>query len=134
MLRIIGSELKQHAPFTALGTITGVVFILIIVFSGFLSQVNDVSYTIFYILHPAHVILSALVTTAIFRKYTHGKLWAAVLVGYMGSIGIATISDSLIPYLGETLMVLPHAEAHIGFIEEWWKCHLSRIFHYWVRP
>ena len=120
MLRIIGSELKQHAPFTALGTITGVVFILIIVFSGFLSQVNDVSYTIFYILHPAHVILSALVTTAIFRKYTHGKLWAAVLVGYMGSIGIATISDSLIPYLGETLMVLPHAEAHIGFIEEWW--------------
>jgi hypothetical protein len=26
----------------------------------------------------------------------------------------------LIPYLGESLLGLPHAETHIGFIEGWW--------------
>lgn len=38
----------------------------------------------------------------------------------MGSIGIATISDSLLPYLGETLLNLPNRGIHIGFIEKWW--------------
>lgn len=120
MLRLIARELKNHAPFTALGAITGIVFIVIIAFGNVLPQVSQVSYAIFYILHPAHVVLSALVTTALYKKYGGGKIWAAILVGYFGSVGIATISDSLIPYLGETLMVLPYREIHIGLIEEWW--------------
>ncbi|MBA7689262.1 hypothetical protein ES703_97767 [subsurface metagenome] len=74
----------------------------------------------FYILHPAHVVLSALVTTAIYKKHGNGKIWAIILVGYLGSIGIATISDSIIPYLGEALLKLPNRGAHIGFIEKWW--------------
>ena len=45
-------------------------------------------------------------------------MWLALIIGYTGSIGIATISDSLIPYVGELLLGLPQAEAHIGFIEE----------------
>ena len=120
MLRRIATELRDHAPFTAAGAITGIIFMVIISSGNFLSLVSQVSYTIFYILHPAHVILSALVTTALYKKYSSGKLWAVILVGYFGSIGIATISDSIIPYLGETLMVLPYREIHIGFIEEWW--------------
>ena len=120
MLRRIATELRDHAPFTAAGAITGIIFMVIISSGNFLSLVSQVSYTIFYILHPAHVVLSALVTTALYKKYSSGKLWAVILVGYFGSIGIATISDSIIPYLGETLMVLPYREIHIGFIEEWW--------------
>lgn len=121
MLRRIASELKHHAPFTALGAVTGIIFIVIIVSLNVLPHVSQVSQTVFYILHPAHVILSALVTTAIYKKHGNGKIWAIILVGYLGSIGIATISDSLIPYAGETLLGLPNRGIHIGFIEEWWK-------------
>ena len=120
MLRRIATELRHHAPFTAFGAVTGIAFMVIIVLGNVLSPVSQVSYTIFYILHPAHVVLSALVTTALYRKHTSSKPWAAILVGYFGSVGIATISDSIIPYLGETLMVLPYREMHLGFIEEWW--------------
>ncbi|MBP7089034.1 MAG: hypothetical protein KBB01_07055, partial [Candidatus Omnitrophica bacterium] len=42
------------------------------------------------------------------------------IIGYMGSIGIATISDSIIPYLGEILLRMPKREMHLGFIEKWW--------------
>ena len=119
MIRLILSELKEHAPFTAIGAVTGIIIIVIIVFSNTLLQVSDVSHVIFYILHPLHVILSALVTTALYKKYGKGKIWAAFLIGYLGSVGIATISDSVIPYLGETFLNLPHTAPHIGFIEEW---------------
>jgi len=61
-----------------------------------------------------------LVTTAIYRLYGKGNLWAAILIGYTGAIGIATLSDSIVPYLGESLAVLPGRELHIGFIEEPW--------------
>ncbi len=120
MFRRIASELKEHAPFTALGAITGIIIMVVIVLGDFISQTSQVSPHIFYTLHPLHVVLSALVTTSIYMKYRRGKVWAAILVGYFGSIGIATISDSIIPYLGEVLLELPNREAHIGFIEKWW--------------
>jgi len=37
-----------------------------------------------------------------------------------GSIGIATLSDSIIPYAGEILLDMPNREIHLGFIEKWW--------------
>jgi hypothetical protein len=43
-----------------------------------------------------------------------------VAVGYGGSIGIASLSDCLLPYAGEWLLALPHRELHLGFIEKWW--------------
>ena len=118
MLRRIANELKNHAPFTAAGAATGIIIMVIIVFSNVLPRVSQISYTVFYILHPAHIVLSALVTTAMYKKYSNGKIWAAILIGYFGSIGIATLSDSIIPYLGETLLGLESKGIHIGFIEE----------------
>jgi len=120
MLRRIANELWEHVPFTTLGAATGVIIMVIIVLGNVLPQVSQVSYPIFYILHPAHVVLSALVTTVMYRKYSNGKVWAVIFIGYLGSIGIATLSDSIIPYLGEMLLGLPNKEIHIGFIEEWW--------------
>jgi len=120
MLRRIVHELRHHAPFTAFGAVTGIIVVVVIVVTNSLPQVAEVSPTVFYVLHPLHVVLSALVTSALYRRYTKGKLWATVLVGYLGSIGIATLSDSVIPYLGEVLLNLPNRGIHIGFIEEWW--------------
>jgi hypothetical protein len=53
-------------------------------------------------------------------RYKKAKIWLAILIGYTGSIGIATLSDSIIPFIGETLLDLPYKGIHIGFIERWW--------------
>jgi len=118
MLRRIADELRHHAPFTAAGAATGIILMAIIAFGNALPQVSQASYTVFYILHPAHIALSALVTTAIYRKYSDGRMWRAILIGYFGAVGIATLSDSIIPYLGETLLGLENRGIHIGVIEE----------------
>lgn len=118
MLRRIADELRHHAPFTTAGAATGIILMAIIAFGNALPQVSQASYTVFYILHPAHIVLSALVTTAIYRKYSDGRMWRAILIGYFGAVGIATLSDSIIPYLGETLLGLENRGIHIGFIEE----------------
>lgn len=122
MLRQIYNELKEHAPFTALGAVTGIIIMVILVFTD---VPNRVSHDAFHILHPLHVILSALTTTAMYRKHGNRKIWAAVLIGYCGSIGIATLSDAIIPYLGGALLGI-EIEFHIPFIETE-KMHLLGI-------
>ncbi len=113
MAKRIAEELKRHAPFTALGALSGIVVVAIIVLGNVPSHVSN---TAFYTLHPIHVLLSALVTTAMYMRYRKAKIWLAVLIGWTGSIGIATLSDAMIPYLGGTLL---HAqmEFHVPFIE-----------------
>ncbi len=126
MYKQIYKELKNHAPFTLVGTVIG---IIIMVFVQNLPY--NISYNIFYILHPIHVLLSALVTASMFelhecehfgKRCVTGKcnFWFLFFIGYVGSVGIATISDSLIPYVAEYLLNLPNRGMHIGFIEKWW--------------
>jgi hypothetical protein len=116
MLKLITKELKEHVPFTALGALTGIIITVIVVLSNVPHLISD---TIFHTLHPVHVLLSALVTTSMYMRYKKGKVWAVILIGWTGAIGIATISDAMIPYLGGNLL---HAqmEFHVPFIEEWW--------------
>ena len=116
MFRHIATELKEHIPFTALGAITGIAIMAIIVLSNVPTQI---SHAIFYTLHPLHVVFSALATTAMYKKYSNGRIWKAILIGYFGSIGIATLSDVIIPYLGGTLLNI-EMEFEVPFIEEWW--------------
>jgi hypothetical protein len=126
MIRQISAQLKIHAPFTIFGALTGIIIMIF-----FKNMPSRLSYDIFYILHPMHVVLSALVTASMYElhececisgKCLKGKcnFWTLLFIGYVGSIGIATVSDSLIPYLGETLLDMPNRGIHIGFIEKWW--------------
>jgi hypothetical protein len=126
MVKHILRELKIHVPFTLFGAVTGMI---ILVFS--LKLPYQISYNIFYIFHPLHVVLSALVTASMYKLHRCGRIsskclrgecnfWILLLIGYVGSIGIATISDSIIPYLGEILLKMPNRGIHIGFIEKWW--------------
>jgi len=109
------TELKVHAPFTLFGAFTGIVLMLL-----FRDIEHQTSHGIFYVFHPAHVVLSAMVTSSMFKLHTRGaKFFLVLVIGYVGSIGIATVSDSLIPYVGEVLLGL-HAHTHIGFIEGWY--------------
>ena len=116
MLKPIAHELARHIPFTASGAVTGIIIMVIIVLGNVPPKI---SYAAFYTLHPIHILLSALVTTAMYKKYGNGKIWAAILIGYLGSIGIATISDAIIPYLGGALLGIK-IEFHMPFIEKWW--------------
>jgi len=87
---------------------------------------HETAHALFYVLHPAHVLVSALATASMYRLHRCGtdrlrcSIWVLLLVGYVGSVGIATVSDSIIPYWGELLLGLPRSEPHIGFIEMWW--------------
>ncbi|MDD5115971.1 MAG: hypothetical protein PHW98_02770 [Candidatus Omnitrophica bacterium] len=126
MAGMILKELRRHAPFTMFGALTG---LIVMVFT--LKIPYKTSYNIFYILHPLHVFLSALVTAAMYKLHTCPKIssncikgkcnfWRLTIIGYVGSVGIATISDSLIPYVAEAMLGMPNRGVHLGFIEKWW--------------
>lgn len=143
--RHIFAELRGHVRFTLLGALLGIFFML------FFRRVSSVgSHTLFAVFHPAHVVLSAMVTASMFRLHAAKKrLVLVLLVGYFGSVGIATLSDIIIPHIGTNLLGLDvpvHAELHdhktgsasveieqaghehdeqehgihLGFIEEWY--------------
>ena len=115
----IAHELKEHMPFTAVGALSGIIFMLL-----FRNLSHHTAHNLFYIFHPLHIVLSAIVTTSLYKFYQskRGKcnIFTLILVGYIWSLGIATLSDSIIPFLGERLLNLPYAAPHIGFIDEWW--------------
>ncbi len=110
LLHIV-AELRGHAPFTVFGALLGIVFMA--VFRGLARPSPEVLFGIF---HPAHVMLSAMVTSSLFAIHRKGKNFLLVLVvGYVGSIGIATLSDSVVPYIGASLFGLhvpTHADLH----------------------
>ena len=144
-LKLIGVELKNHSPFTLLGAATGIVFML----AGqrwFSSQAE----TLYSVFHPLHVLLSAMVTAALFEIHRKAKNFLVILIiGIVGSIGIATLSDCILPFFGESILgvAVPthatlhkhaheheindsetihehkeydHPRWHIGFIENWY--------------
>jgi hypothetical protein len=116
MIKRIAHELKEHIPFTALGAVTGIIIMAVVVLGHVPSHISQ---TAFYVSHPLHVLLSAFVTTAMYMRYKKAKIWLAILIGWTGSIGIATISDAILPYLSGNLLHA-HMEFHVPFIEEWW--------------
>ena len=143
--KLIGAELKNHLPFTLLGAATGIVFML----AGqqwFRGQAE----TLFSVFHPLHVLLSAMVTAALFEIHRKAKSFLLILIiGIVGSIGVATMSDCILPYFGESILgaAIPthaalhetaheheanstecvheheecdHPRLHLGFVEEWY--------------
>jgi len=112
MIKRIGKELLHHIPFTAAGAVTGIAAMALVTL---LNTPQNVSEALFYTFHPLHVVFSALVTTSIYRNLENHKLWLVPIVGYVGSIGIATLSDAVIPYLeGKTMQIA--MEFHLPFI------------------
>ncbi|OHB65008.1 MAG: hypothetical protein A2Y76_07075 [Planctomycetes bacterium RBG_13_60_9] len=104
-------ELKAHAPFTILGAVTGVLAMLL-----FAKASPQTSQRLFQVFHPTHVILSAIVTASLFRLHETKRGFLVVLViGYFGAVGVATLSDSVLPFFGESMLgvaVPTHAHEH----------------------
>lgn len=117
MAATIFYELKVHAPFTLFGTITAFAILWI---SLSVEASRSIFDTLFWILHPLHVFLSALVTAGMYRLHGPGNFLPTLAIGYFGSIGIGSLSDCIIPYAGELFLNLPHRGLHLGFVEKWW--------------
>jgi hypothetical protein len=121
------TELKNHAPFTLLGAVTGILCMIL-----FRNLDYETNRRIFYVFHPAHVLLSTIVMTSMFQLHSPVRRFFGIFfIGFFGSVFLATLSDSLIPYIGEWILgmqINPHGhehtgfveQAHIGFIEAWY--------------
>lgn len=116
IIKHIATELKEHVPFTVFGAATGIGIMMTVVFCHIPLVI---SYNVFYTLHPLHILLSALVTTAVYKLYTQDKFWITAIIGYTGSIGIVTLSDVIIPYLGARLLGI-YIPFIIPFVAKWW--------------
>lgn len=105
-------ELKRHAPFTLFGALTGILCMFL--FRGITAGAAQ---AVFYVFHPGHVLLSGMATTGMFLLYAHKRNLAVILlVGVAGGIGIATLSDSIIPFIGEQLLgieISGHGHGHV---------------------
>ena len=93
-------ELKNHAPFTLFGALTGIVCMLIFKNIGAENNLR-----LFQVFHPTHVVLSAMVTSSIYMMYKKKASFISLLIiGYIGAIGVATVSDCVLPFFGESLL------------------------------
>jgi hypothetical protein len=110
-LNAILMELKAHAPFTLFGAATGILAMFL-----FAKVSTQVSLRLFQVFHPSHVVLSAIVTASLFKLHEKKPNFLLVLiVGYIGSIGVATLSDCILPYFGEDILgvaIPTHASLH----------------------
>jgi len=94
------SELEHHAPFTLVGAATGIFCMLL-----FKNTSPEITHRLFQVFHPAHVVLSAIVTTSLFRLYDkRASLLKIVVIGYLGAVGVATVSDCVLPFFGESVL------------------------------
>jgi hypothetical protein len=139
-LGAILAELRSHAPFTLFGAVMGILAMFL-----FVQAPPETSHRLFQVFHPAHVVLSGIVTASLFRLHERKTGFLIVLiVGYLGAIGTATLSDCILPFFGETILgvaVPTHAAEHgqeagpgsdeehdaahrpriyLGFIEDWY--------------
>lgn len=97
-------ELLEHLPFSV-----GAVGASLLLLAGIESvhgrlTVERIDW-LFHGFHPAHLLLSATTTTAMFWAYERRALKAAG-VGLIGSVVFCSVSDVLLPYLGGLLLGL----------------------------
>ena len=106
----IWRELKHHLPFTLVvslfaGVLVALAFIFNLGSNGFLGDM-------FGIIHPAHILVSAAATAAIFRKYKKSVV-AAGLIGVVGAILIGARRPCIYGIEQRTLWAMPLVCAHV---------------------
>lgn len=107
----MGVELIYHLPFNVFSVAVGITALGIISYTSTLMGIinfSQASYGIFHIFHPLHMLFSSMATTAMFWRYER-KLVKAIVVGFIGAVGICGISDIVMPfYAGSLLGVSMH--------------------------
>jgi len=107
----IWKELKHHLPFTFFASLVAGVLVAI-----FYSMGRIPSEALFEIMHPVHVFVSAIATSAIYWKYKKSFL-KGLLIGIVGAILIGSLSDIFFPFLAGNLFSL-HTHFHLPILEK----------------
>ena len=111
------SELKAHMPFAAFRALSGIAIMHAIFY---VEMARCTSRVLFWMLHPVHVLFSALFMAAMYRFNSRAERSRTIPAGHQRSIGIATRSDSTTPYSGEFLPARPSKGIRSGLSEGYW--------------
>ena len=102
-MRYVLVELGYHLPYSIFGITVGLLAMGVLTFLAILMQAEhllpDASGELFHVFHPAHVLISAVATTAMFYKHEK-RVLKAIVVGFFGSIVICGLSDIFFPFVG----------------------------------
>ena len=119
-IKYIGIQLIHHLPFSVFGVMMAVLTMGFLTFLAIIIQaealIPQASEELFHVFHSSHVLISAVASTAMFRKHDD-NLWKAIIVGTVGSVAICGLSDVIFPYVGG-LFIESHMHLHICLIEE----------------
>jgi len=119
-IKILLVELAHHLPFSIFGVTIGLILMGMMSFFATIVQAEHLlpiaSRELFHVFHPAHILFSAVATTAMFVKHEK-KYLKAIVVGFVGSVTICGISDIFFPYLGGKFLG-SEMQVHICIIEE----------------
>ena len=119
-LRYILIELAHHLPYSIFGVTIALILMGLLMFIAIIAnsehRVPMASAELFHVFHPAHVLFSAVATTAMFRKHD-GNVLKAIAVGFIGSITICGLSDIFIPFWGG-IILQQEMQFHICILEE----------------
>jgi len=107
----IVQELKHHLPFSFFASLVAGALVGIFYLLG-----SVPSEGLFEIMHPAHVLVSAIATSAIYWKYKKSFL-RGIFIGIIGAILIGSLSDVILPWLGGNLFSL-ETSFHLPIIEK----------------
>jgi len=118
--KYIVQQLIYHLPFSVFGVMLALLALGFLTFITMIVQsehiLPEASGELFHVFHAAHVLLSAVASTAMFYKHDQ-KIWKALLIGFVGSIVICGISDILFPFMGG-ILIGSEMHLHICIIEE----------------
>ena len=111
-------ELREHLPYSIFSVASGMIILGLLTFGSEIFGAKNISVPsrgLFHIFHPVHLLFSATATTAMFWRHEK-KIFKAIIIGFIGAVGICGISDIFIPYIaGFLLGVKMHL--HICIIE-----------------
>ncbi|MEK7448398.1 MAG: hypothetical protein AAB019_02830 [Planctomycetota bacterium] len=105
-------ELVVHLPYSVFSVLISFIILLVITFLNQIEHLKDA----FHVFHPVHLLLSTTATTAMFWRFDKGLI-KAIFIGSIGSVGICSFSDILVPYFGG-LVFVKDMQLHLCFIED----------------
>jgi len=112
-------ELAYHLPYSIFGVTAGLIAMGVLTFFTTILRAEallpEASIELFHIFHPAHILISAVATTAMFWKHEK-RILKAIIVGFVGSIAICGLSDIFFPFIGGLVMGAP-MHMHVCIIE-----------------
>ncbi|MDI6640932.1 MAG: hypothetical protein QME68_01290 [Elusimicrobiota bacterium] len=107
-------ELQEHLPYTVFSVASGIAILGILTVLIPTESFPQLSEKLFHVFHPIHMLFSAVATTSMFWRYNK-NLFKAILVGFVGAVGICGTSDIIIPFIAGNLLTVK-MQLHICII------------------